>query len=306
MKNEIIYHILTIIMNLIGLIPRNIGKIFGDILGLLWFKIDKRHREIALESICFSLGRKSNSLVKLTEHQEKVLGKKIFKNIAGMIFELGWAYRLKKEDLSKYFTVKGVENIKNAHDKGKGVLVILCHVGNWEFLVATIALTGYISSAIYRKLDFAPLERLIREMRQKYGTIMIPLKGATRQIEESLANGELVGTLMDQSVDPWWYKGVFVDFFGRPTCTTKGVASLVLKTGTTVVPAYIIREGFNHVMYFEPEIPTVCTGDSINDVETNTKNYTSAIESIVRRYPDQWFWIHNRWKFKNYSILPKK
>ncbi|MBF0572571.1 MAG: lysophospholipid acyltransferase family protein [Desulfamplus sp.] len=306
MKDKIIYYILTIIMNLIGLIPRNIGKVFGDFLGLIWFKIDKRHRDLTLESICLSLGRNSNNLVKLTQHQEHILAKNIFKNIAGMIFELGWAFRLKREELPKYFKIIGLENLKQAYKKDKGVLVILCHIGNWELLVASIALTGYKSSAIYRKLDFEPLERLTLEMRQKYGTRMIPLKGATKKIEERLLDGELVGTLMDQSVDPWWYKGVFVDFFGRATCTTKGVASLVLKTGTTVVPAYIIREGFNHVMYFEPEIPTVYTGDKIKDIEINTQNYTSAIESIVRRYPDQWFWIHNRWKFKNFSLLPKQ
>ncbi|MBF0230476.1 MAG: lysophospholipid acyltransferase family protein [Desulfamplus sp.] len=306
MKDDIIYHILTMIMNLIGLIPRKIGKFLGDILGLIWFKIDKRHRELTLENICLSLGRKSNNLVKLKEHQEQILAKKIFKNIAGMLFELGWGYRLKREDIPKYFKVKGLENIKNAHDKGRGVLVIIGHIGNWELLAASIATIGYKNSILYRKLDFAPLERLILEMRQKYGTVLIPLKGASRKVDQLLASGELVGTLIDQSMDPWWYKGVFVEFLGRPACTNSGVASLVLRTGNAVVPAYTVREGFNHVMYFEPEIPTVCTGDTINDIEINTQNYTSAIESIVRRYPDQWFWIHNRWKFKNYSLLPKK
>lgn len=321
MKNEIIYHILTVIMTLIGLLPRRVGRFFGDVLGLIWFKTDKRHREVTLENICLSFhnqscsndGNKVSSLKhnnlnqplpvdSISKIDAKILAKKIFKNISGMLFELGWAYRLKWKDLPRYFTVKGVENIKRAHEKGKGVLVILCHMGNWEFLVASIALTGYTSSALYRKLDFEPLERLIREMRQKYGTVMIPLRGASRQIDQRLASGELVGTLMDQNVD--WYKGVFVDFFGRPACTNSGVASLVLRTGTAVVPAYIVRDGFNHVMHFEPEIPLVRTGDRIKDIEINTQNYTLAIESIIRRYPDQWFWVHNRWKVKNYCTLP--
>ncbi len=301
-KDEIIYRILTVIMNLIGLIPRRAGKFLGDILGLLWFKVDRRHREITLENISLSLGRKSSCKNKLTGAEELILGKKIFKNIAGMLFELGWGYRLKREDLDKYFTVKGLENIKKAHQKGRGVLVILCHIGNWEFLVSSIALTGYKSSALYRKLDFAPLERLINEMRQRYGTVMIPLRGASKKIDQLLANGELVGTLMDQNVD--WYKGVFVEFFGRAACTNSGVASLVLRTEPAVVPAYIVRDGYiNHVMHFEPEIPLVRTGDKIKDIEINTQNYTSAIESIIRRYPDQWFWVHNRWKVKNYSML---
>ncbi|MBF0211479.1 MAG: lysophospholipid acyltransferase family protein [Desulfamplus sp.] len=302
MKDEIIYHILKLIMNLLGLIPRRVGKFLGDVLGLIWFKIDKRHREITLENISLSLGTKSNAENRLTKIDELILAKKVFKNIAGMLFELGWAYRLKKEDLPKYFTLKGVEHLKKAHEKGKGVLFLLAHIGNWELLVASIALTGYKSSAIYRKLDFAPLERLILEMRQKYGTVMIPLRGASKQIDKLLANQEIVGTLIDQGVD--WYKGVFVDFFGRPACTNSGVASLVLKTDAPVLPAYIIRDGYiNHIMHFEPEITLVRTGDRIKDIEINTQNYTSAVESLIRQHPDQWFWVHNRWKVKNYSLL---
>lgn len=302
-KDELIYRILTIIMNLLGLVPRRVGKFLGDILGLIWFRVDKRHREITLENICFSLGRKSNSKDRLTAGGEKILAKKIFKNIAGMLFELGWGYRLAREDLPEYFTIRGVEHVKNAHEKGRGVLVIICHMGNWELLAASIAIANYSTSILYRKFDFVPLERLFLEMRKKYGTVLIPLRGASRQIDQRLAAGELVGTLMDQNVD--WYKGVFVDFFGRPACTNSGVASLVLRTGAAVVPAYIVRDGYtNHVMHFEPEIEIVRTGDRIKDIEINTQNYTSAIESIIRRYPDQWFWVHNRWKVKNYSLLP--
>jgi len=318
MKNEIIYRILTIIMTLLGFVPRRVGKLFGDMLGLIWFKIDRRHREITLENIRLSLGKdlshdqkglrynQINSLQEssasgLSAVEQQIMAKKIFKNIAGMIFELGWAYCLKSKDLPKYFTVRGVDNIKRAHAKGRGVLVIICHMGNWELLAASVATTGYKSSILYRKFDFEPLERLILEMRQKYGTVLIPLRRASRQIDNRLASGELVGTLIDQNVD--WYKGVFVEFFGRPACTNSGVASLVLRTGTAVVPSYIVRDGFKHIMHFEPEIELVRTGDRIKDLEINTQNYTSAIESIIRRYPDQWFWVHNRWKVKNYSLL---
>ncbi|MBF0260193.1 MAG: lysophospholipid acyltransferase family protein [Desulfamplus sp.] len=298
MKDEIVYHILKIFMTMLGFVPRRFGRFLGDILGLIWFRVDRRHREITLENIRLSLGRSSHVQGKgklsealqvssdnnlgLSDIEQLILVKKIFKNIAGMLFELGWGYRLKREDIPKYFSIKGLENIDKAHARGKGVLVILSHMGNWEFLVASIALTGYKSSAIYRKLDFKPLDRIILEIRQKYGAQMIPLRGASLHIDQKLAAGELVGTLLDQNVD--WYKGVFVDFFGRPACTNSGIAKLVLRTKTAVVPAYIVREGFNHVMHFEPEIPLVRTGDKIKDIEINTQNYTSSIESIIRLY----------------------
>ncbi len=296
MRDEIIYRLLCVMMLLLGLLPGKLTRFMADILGLIWFKFDVRHRKITLENLKLSLGNE------LSAWEQWTTAKKIFKNIAYMFFELGWAYHLKREDLPRNFSIKGLEHLQRAHNKGRGVLALLGHIGNWELLGAGIALTGYPCSTLYRKFDFAPLERLMLNMREKYGTQMIPLRGASRKIDALLASGEVVGTLLDQNVD--WYKGVFVDFFGRPACTNSGVAALVMRTGTAVVPTFIVRkEGNRHVMEFQPEIPMVLTGDRIKDIEINTQNYISAIEGIIRRYPEQWFWVHNRWKTKHYCLL---
>ena len=298
MKDEILYQILRVIFLLIGLIPKKVSRFMADVLGLLWYDLDARHRTIALNNLEKALGNEMN------KRELKMLSKRIFKNITLIVFELGWAMHLKRKDLPRHFSLKGVANLHKAHAKGRGVLVLLCHIGNWELLVGGIALTGYRSSALYRKLDFFPLERLIRELREKHGTRMIPLRGASRKLDALLASGEVVGTLLDQNVD--WYKGVFVDFFGRPACTNRGVAELVMRTRTSVVPTFIIRKGDKHLMEFQPEIPLVDTGDRICDIEANTQNYVSVIEAMVRRYPEQWFWVHNRWKTKPYSLLSSK
>ncbi len=282
-------------MRVLGMLPMRVSRFMANTLGLIWFNIDKRHRETTLDNLKFSMGNELSAI------EQRIMAKKIFKNIAYMLFELGWAYRLTRSDLPRYFSINGLENLQNAHNKGRGVLALLCHIGNWELLGAGIALTIYPCTTLYRKFDFLPLERLFREMREKYGTRMLPLRGASRKIDALLASGEVVGTLLDQSVD--WYKGVFVDFFGRPACTNSGVASLVMRTGTAVVPTCITRKGNRHVMEFQPEIPLVLTGDRIKDIETNTQNYVSAIEAVIRRYPEQWFWVHNRWKTKPYCLL---
>jgi KDO2-lipid IV(A) lauroyltransferase len=114
----------------------------------------------------------------------------------------------------------------------------------------------------------------------------------------------MVALLMDQNVD--WYEGVFVDFMGHRACTNKGLALLALKTGAPVVPCFMIREKKGFRAEFGPEISTLKTGDRQKDIEVNTREYNKIIENVIHRYPDQWFWIHQRWKTKPYQPWPRK
>lgn len=116
--------------------------------------------------------------------------------------------------------------------------------------------------------------------------------------------GELFVLLLDQSVD--CYEGVFVDFFGHRTCTNKGMVLLALKTEAPVVPAFLIREKFGFTGKFLPEIPLTKTGDKTKDLEINTEKYNKVIESVVRQYPEQWFWVHRRWKTRPFSPWPRR
>ncbi|MGA7145389.1 MAG: lysophospholipid acyltransferase family protein, partial [Desulfobacterales bacterium] len=125
-----------------------------------------------------------------------------------------------------------------------------------------------------------------------------------RTIIRCLNRGEMVALLMDQNVD--WYEGVFVDFMGHRACTNKGLALLALKTGAPVVPCFMIREKKGFRAEFGPEISTLKTGDKQKDIEVNTQEYNKIIENVIHRYPDQWFWIHQRWKTKPYQPWPRK
>ena len=107
--------------------------------------------------------------------------------------------------------------------------------------------------------------------------------------------------LLDQNVD--WYDGVFVDFFGRPACSNKGLALLALHTGAPVVPVFLVRDRLCFKAEFGPEMRLIQTGDETKDIEANTRHYTKAIESVIRRHPDQWFWVHQRWKTRPYCLL---
>jgi KDO2-lipid IV(A) lauroyltransferase len=157
---------------------------------------------------------------------------------------------------------------------------------------------------VVRPLDFKPLDHFIFNLRTRYGGKIIPKERSIHAIIKGLHRGEMVALLMDQNVD--WYEGVFVDFMGHRACTSKGLALLALKTEAPVVPVFMIREKSGLRAEFEPEIVTVKTGDRQKDIETNTQEYNRVIENFVRRYPEQWFWIHQRWKTKPYQAWPRK
>lgn len=297
MNDDQIYRLLRLLVLALGRLPIGVADLCAGFLGGLWFKIDARHRKITLENLTRAFGDQ------MTPDQIEKLARRVFKNIMNILFELAWTLKFDRDTFLSHFTFKGVEHMKRAHAKGKGVIGLLCHLGNFEMLIAGIEPVGVKGYAIYRRLDFEPLDRLIREGRRRFNLEVIPRGKSFKKAEAILKRGEIIGSLLDQSVD--WYLGPFVDFFGAPACTHKGFAKLVLKTKAPVVPLYTVRKNRHFTVEFLPEIPLVETGDPIKDIEINTQNYTSVIESLVRKYPDQYFWVHNRWKTKNYCPWPK-
>lgn len=298
MDDQKIYKLIKLFINLMGRLPRSFLMFFSDALALIWFLIDKRHRNIVIYNIQQAYpGR-------FSEKAARQFAKKNFKHTASIFFTMIWAFPKPKEQLFKYCVFKGLERIKAAQEKGRGVMLVSCHMGIFELVVPAIASVNIKLYILYRPLDFNPLERLILESRQRFGIVMVPLRKATGKISEVLKDNGIVATLLDQNVD--WYKGAFVDFFGRPACTNNGLAKLVLKTKPVVLPGFMRTEKEKFILEILPEIPLQETGDPIKDIENNTQAYVSAIESMVRRYPEQYFWVHNRWKTKPYCLLDQR
>ncbi len=173
-------------------------------------------------------------------------------------------------------------------------MVLTGHLGSWELLSDAAGILGYSINVIYRPLDFKPLDRFFGHLRSRSGARLFPKASAMRKVLRSLQNNELVGTLLDQNSVR--RAGVFVDFFGKSACTNKGLALIVQKTRSPVVPIFLVRESDKYRMIIGPEIPLVLTGDKSRDVEENTRRFNRVIESMIRRYPEQWFWVHRRWK----------
>lgn len=284
----------TWLFRVLGMMPKK--QKLGQALGRLIYQVDGRHRRIALQNI----GR---AFPETSPHDAQQLARRAFENLGQVPFEIGWSLNHHGHCLFRRFRIQGWEHIRRAYERGNGVLVLTAHFGNWELLTVIAARLGYKLSIVYRPLDFAPLERFIVKLRTRFGGKLIPKKKSMRQVLRSLKQGEMAALLMDQNVD--WYDGVFTDFFDHPACTNKGMALLALKTGAPVVPCFLAREENGFVGVFLPAVPTIKTGDRFKDIEQNTLLYNRTIEAMIRQYPAQWFWVHQRWKGKPYRPWPR-
>ena len=295
-KETIATQVIKLVLTFLGMLPRKVLIFFSDILGLVWYRLDKRHRTVALENIQTAYPEKFST------SQAERFAKAVFKHIASIPFETIWFYRKSHQAMVPYFTIKGQNHLEKARQKNRGVLLLTCHLGNFELFVAASPIAGLNTPyGIYRKFDYPPLEHLMRDMRQRFGMVMIPTGGATGKIDRILRDGGIVGTLFDQNAG--WYNGVVTDFFGRRACSKNSLAKIVLRTRAAVVPVFMVKEQDAYVMRFLPEIPLQRTGCPIKDIEINTQNYVTAVESMVRQCPDQYFWVHNRWKTKPFSRI---
>ncbi len=287
-EEKIYYRLIQAVFFLLGHLPKTWGVSLGNMIGEAWYKLDKRHRDVALSnmSIAFKDRKSPDELDKLALN--------VFRNIGRIPFEIAWSQTLTHKDFLKYFEIRGLYNIKNALKKGKGAIGLTAHTGNWEFLPPVLSLSGVPLIAVYRPLSFKPLDRYLAEYRNRFGVKLIPKKKSMRKLLKSLSKNEFVGIVFDQ--DSGRTAGVFADFFNKKACTSKGIALIALKTKVPVIPVFIARTGSRFRVEIGQEIRLIKTGNKEQDIEANTRQYNLAIEDFIRRYPDQWFWVHNRFK----------
>lgn len=287
-----------IFFTLLGLLPRPLARRLGNALGYIWYRLDWRHRQIALDNLTRAFGHEKSA------HEIRTLALRNFKQTGQILFEIGWSLRLDMEKDRRCFTVRGMDHLLRCRRLGKGVLVMTAHVGNWELLALVAAMNRIELNVLYRPLDYPPLNRFVEKTRGRFGIRLIPSSHSMRKILTALGNGGVVAMLMDQNVD--WYEGVFADFFGHRACTNKGLALIARKTGAPVIPAFIHRTAGGFGVEIGPEIPFVHTGDKTKDLDINTLRYNQAIEAFICRHPDQWFWVHQRWKTRPYHPWPRQ
>jgi KDO2-lipid IV(A) lauroyltransferase len=287
----------TLIVALVKHIPLGLRKVIVRALACAFYRLSLKHRLIAVHNLMRSFPEK-------TQAEIMTIARESYQSFALVVAEFADIPYLSRNNLAKLITIKGLNNYTEACKEGKGVLLFGAHFGNWEIGNAALAIMTSPFVFMYRILDSAFLEKNITAVRASYGNVSLSKENAMRPMIRLLKKGATINLLIDQNVA--WYGGVFVDFFGRPACTTSGLALIALHTGAPVLPAFTRRlpDG-KYVLEIGKKVDIIRTEDRNNDILLNTQNFTNIIAETIRRYPEQWFWLHQRWKTKSCQVRPK-
>jgi KDO2-lipid IV(A) lauroyltransferase len=231
-----------------------------------------------------------------SESERSAVMKAMTRNLGWMAAEFARFPRYTTENIESVVILDGHENFLAGQSRGKGVLYLTGHIGAWELSSFAHALYGFPLHYMARPLDNGPLDALVNEYRGLSGNKPIFKNESARQILRVLKGAGTVGILADQNTMP--EEGVWVDFFGTPACTTTGIARVALHTDAAVVPGYAYWDESlrKYRLRFEPPVELVRSGDNERDVLENTRRFSKVIEKIIREHPEQWVWVHARWK----------
>ncbi len=283
------YSLALILVKVFEWMPRRAALQCSRILARTGFRLARRQRLAGLQNLRIAFPEFDD------EQRERVL-RGCFDNLGRLLVEFTHFPELTKSNISQFVIHDGLENYLAGLQRGRGVIFMTAHFGAWELSSFAHAVYGYPLKFLVRPIDNARVEKLISDYRTRSGNVPIGRRSAARDVLKALRNNEAVGILFDQNTTR--SEGVFADFFGIPAATTPSIALFALRTGAAVVPGFLIwdEELQKHRLRLDPPVELVDTGDLPNDVLENTRRFNKILERYVRQYPDQWLWIHRRWK----------
>ena len=286
------YVLFRLLIGFIGLFPPEISINIGRFLGRLACRVDRKHRRIATDNLVMALG--------MEEKEALTFSRAVFENLGQTFTEFMQPHRFGRAYISDFVHVEGLENLQRAREKGKGVLILAAHLGNWELLGSALREHSGPVTVVYKKARNPYVREFIFSARKRRGIDTIPHRNSARKILALLKKRETVGILLDQYATN--KDAVKADFFGIPAETNYGLALIALKTGAPVVPAFMVREESGRYRCFYEKAIELDKGDDLQeDIKSATGRFNEVLERLIRRYPEQWFWVHNRWKVKKYG-----
>jgi KDO2-lipid IV(A) lauroyltransferase len=289
MKEWLEYAAVWLILKALSAMPHSVARGLAASVTSLFFSLLPKLRKTAELNLRLAFPDR-------TDAQRKDATRKMVRNLGWMGAEFARFPRLTKENIEKVVILEGNENFLEGQRRGKGVLYLTGHIGAWELSSFAHALYGYPLHYMARPLDNNRLDALVNQYRCSSGNKPIYKNESARVMLKILKDSGTIGILADQNTMP--EEGVFVDFFGKLACTTTGLARVALHTGAAVVPGYAYWDETIHKyrLRFEPPVELIRTGDTEHDVFENTQRFAKVIEGIIRKHPDQWVWVHKRWK----------
>ena len=260
----------------------------GRRLGDLGYVLTPGRRKTALTNL-------ARAFPDLAPAARRRICRRSYQHLGLMVIELAALLARPLEDTLHRIRIDGLEHLRTTVDQHGRALLLTAHLGNWELLPVACRLTGYRLSVVLRPLDAPWLDRLATRMRERSAVDLIDKRAALRPVLRALASGAMVGILLDQNAAR--REGVFVPFFGRPASTSKSMAVLALRTDAPIVPAFIRREDTGrHRVVVGPPLSFPPSGDVEAAVAVLTARCTEAIEAAIRATPEQWLWMHDRWR----------
>ena len=214
----------------------------------------------------------------------------VFDSVARLVVTFARFPQITRDNVGEWIRYEGLENFEQAHASGKGVLVATGHFGNWELSAFAHAYLAAPMQIVVRPIDNPRIDSLVESRRELSGNRAIAKKDAARGILRALAAGDAVGVLIDQNTTP--DQGVFIDFFGVKACAGSAFVKLAHHSGAAVVPGYALWSDKErcYVLHFEPAV------EMTGDIQRDTQQVHARLEAAIRKHPDQWLWIHRRWK----------
>jgi len=289
MKERLEYWLVLAVARPLGWLPRGLSRLFVRVLTAACYVGLTRLRRVGERNLAMALPQ-------LSSKARKEILRHVFRNLGWQLVEFCRLPRYTAENTRGWVRTDGLEHFLAAEARGRGVLVLTGHLGAWELSSFYHSLMGHPMGMVIRRLDNRLLDEYVNGIRCLHGNKVLHKDDFARGLLHAMRAGETVGILMDTNMTP--PQGVFARFFGITACTASGLARVALKTGAAVVPGFLVWEPAEkkYVLHFGPDLIFAKTGDHEADILAATQQCNDVLEAWIRRYPDQWLWIHRRWK----------
>ncbi len=289
MRHKLEYGLLWAVVRSLGLLPRWLSRVVAIGFALVVYRGYGRLRKVGMRNL-------EMAYPGIPAKERRRILRGVFVSLGRQLAEFCLFPSYTRENVGKVVIYDGFENFERARVRGKGVLFLTGHLGGWELSSFFHSLQEHPLQIVMRGLDNPYVDRLVQSYRTMHGNTVVDKDNFVRGLLGAMKKGETVGILMDTNMTP--PQGVFVDFFGIPACTASGLARIAMRTDAAVVPGFCVWDSVlkRYRLRFDPFMELLRTGDEEADILANTALFTEKIEEFVRKYPEQWLWVHRRWK----------